>query len=410
MQTTITHVRARQVLDSRGNPTVEATVVTSGDGSGTFAVPSGASTGAHEAHERRDEDASRFGGRGVRQAAQAVNHDIAQILIGTDAADQQTLDKSLVALDGTPNKARLGANAILAVSVAAAKAAASTKGVPVWEHLRDLTSMSASRKVPLLYMNLVNGGLHAASRLAFQEYHIVPQTPDAEESLHIGTTVMHGLKKLIRERLGASSANIGDEGGFAPDTDDVRMPLEMLMEVAQANGFADKVQLAMDAAASSFLEDDAYRIGDSTYDAEQMLALYEKMVADFPILSIEDPFGEEAFADFAKLDTSTTVVGDDLTVTNRERLQMAIDAKAISAIIIKPNQVGSLWETLETMRLAREHDIKLVVSHRSGETNDDFIADLAYAFGAFGLKTGAPQRGERVAKYNRLLDIVSHHA
>lgn len=394
-------------MDSRGVPTVEATVVVSGGGSGTFAVPSGASTGTHEAHERRDGDRARFDGRGVTQAVQAVNHDIAKVAIGTDAADQQALDKALIALDGSKNKSRLGANAILAVSIAAAKAAAAAKGIPVWEHLQDLTSMSPSRKVPLLYMNLINGGLHAASKLAFQEYHVVPQTPDAEESLHIGTTIMHKLKKLIRERLGASSANIGDEGGFAPDIEDVRAPLEMLTEVAQANGFADKVQLAMDVAASSFERDGTYELAGNRYDAEQMLALYEQMATDFPILSIEDPFGEEAFGDFAKLDGTTTVVGDDLTVTNRDRLQLALNAKAISAIIVKPNQVGSLWETLETMKLARDNDVKLIVSHRSGETNDGFIADLAYAFGAFGLKAGAPQRGERVAKYNRLLEIAT---
>jgi enolase len=408
MQSTITHVRGRQVLDSRGNPTVESSVVTSSGASGTFSVPAGASTGAHEAQEKRDGDEARFGGKGVLKAVQAVNHDIAQTLVGMDATDQKTIDHAMLALDGTPNKSRLGANAILAVSIAAAKAAAAAKGVQPFEHLRSLATVEPSRKVPLLYMNLINGGLHAASRLAFQEYHVVPQTPDVIESLHMGTTVMHGLKKLIRERHGAVSANIGDEGGFAPDIDDVRAPLELLMEVIQANGFADRIKLAMDVAASSFLEKDQYMLKGTGHSAENMLLLYEKMLADFPILSIEDPFGEEAFEDFAKMNDKTIVVGDDLTVTNKERLQMALDAKAISGIIIKPNQVGSLWETLEAMQLARKHAVKLIVSHRSGETNDDFIADLAYAFGAFGLKAGGPQRGERVAKYNRLSDIVSH--
>lgn len=407
MEATITHITAREILDSRGNPTVQATVTTSDGASGTFGVPSGASTGAHEAHELRDGDKSRFSGKGVLKAVRAVTHEITNAVVGMDASDQKSLDSVLLKLDGTPDKSRLGANAILSVSIAAAKAAAAAKGVPVWEHLQDLITIKPSQKVPFLYMNLVNGGLHAASRLAFQEYHVVPQTPDVAESLHIGTSIMHGLRELIRGRLGAASANIGDEGGFAPDTADVRAPLEMLMEVTQKLGFADRVKLAMDVAASSFFKDGQYILDGTGHTAENMLLLYEKMLKDFPILSIEDPFAEESFRDFARLVSKTMVIGDDLTVSNRGRLKLALDAKAINSILIKPNQIGSLWETLETMQMAREHGLTIVVSHRSGETNDDFIADLSYAFGTFGLKTGAPQRGERVAKYNRLREIVS---
>jgi enolase len=407
MEETITHVRAREILDSRGTPTVHATVVTSSGTTGTFAVPSGSSTGTHEAVERRDSNHERFGGKGVTQAVRAVNHDIAQTIIGMDATDQKALDHAILALDGTPNKQRLGANAILAVSIAACKAAAAAKGVPVWEHLQDLSPFKSSRKVPLLFMNLINGGLHATSRLPFQEYLVVPQTPDVAEALHIGTTIMRGLKELIIERLGSPSANVGDEGGFAPDLEDPAAPLELLMEVIQKRGLADRVQLALDVAAASFYREGNYHMGDVEHPAEHMHLLYERLLKDFPIVSIEDPFGEESFEDFAKLARKTTVVGDDLTVTDKGRLQMALDTHAIGGIVIKVNQIGSLWEALETMRLAREHGIALFIKHRSGETNDDFIADLAFASGAFALMAGAPQRGERVAKYNRLWEIVS---
>ncbi|HXV26881.1 MAG TPA: enolase C-terminal domain-like protein [Candidatus Paceibacterota bacterium] len=408
MDSTITHVRARQILDSRGNPTVHATVVTASGASGSFAVPSGASTGAHEAHERRDGDKEMFGGKGVADAVRAVNHEMAKSVIGMDASDQKLLDRTLLTLDGTPNKSRLGGNAFLSVSVAAAKAAAAAKGVPVWEHVRDLMDIKPSRKIPQLFMNLVNGGLHAATRLPFQEFLIVPQTADVAESLNIGTRVMHGLKKLIRERYGAVSANIGDEGGFAPDLDDVRAPLDMLTEIIKVQGLADKVKLALDVAASSFYADGMYAMNGRNYSAGQMMLLYEELLKDYDIISIEDPFGEEAFRDFAGLARHTIVVGDDLTVTNVTRLQQALDAKSIGGIVIKLNQVGSLWETLETMKLARDNGVELFVKHRSGETNDDFIADLAFAAGAFGLMAGAPQRGERVAKYNRLWEIVTN--
>lgn len=404
---TITHIKAREILDSRGNPTVHATVVTSSGAMGTFAVPSGASTGTHEDLELRDGDKDRFGGKGVLKAVRAANHEIANALIGMDAADQRKIDNTMLALDGTKNESRLGANAILAVSIAAAKAAAAAKGVQVYEHLQDLIHIKPSRKVPFLYMNLVNGGLHASSKLAFQEYLIVPQTPDVTEALNIGTTIMHGLKKTIAEKYGFISANIGDEGGFVPDIENVSEPLELLMEVAKKAGYADKIKLGMDVAASSFYEDGKYRLHDNLQTAEHMRLLYEKQIRDFPIQSIEDPFGEENFDDFASLKGNTIVVGDDLTVTNKNRLQTAIDRQAIGGIVIKINQIGSLWEALETMEFARKNGIELFVKHRSGETTDDFIADLAYAFGAYALMAGAPQRGERVAKYNRLWEIVS---
>ena len=404
----IISLSAEEILDSRGTPTLSVTVTTD-SGSGTFAVPSGASTGSHEALEKRDGDAARFEGKGVLQAVAGINTEIAQALIGMDSINQRAIDDTMLTLDGTPNKSRLGGNALIGVSIAVAKAAAASQGKQVFEHLRTLGDVKPSRRVPFLYMNLVNGGLHAQSPLAFQEYHIVPQTDDVEESLNIGTTITHTLKKLIREQIGASSANIGDEGGFAPDIADVKKPLDLLMEAIEKAGFEGKVKLAMDVAASSFYENGKYKLEGKEVDAAEMAHTYRNMMQIYPILSIEDPYAEESFSDFAALTAidKFIIVGDDLTVTNKERLQMAIDQKAISGIIIKPNQIGTLSETIDTMKLARENGIECIVSHRSGETNDDFIADLAYAFGAFGLKTGAPQRGERVAKYNRLRHIIN---
>lgn len=417
--TEIKKIEAREILDSRGNPTISVTVVTEG-GSGTFEVPSGASTGVHEALELRDGDQSHFEGRGVLKAVANVAA-IEPAFIGMNASDQSVIDKKLIELDGTENKSKLGANAILGISVASAKAAAAAKGVEVFEHLRDIASVPPSRKTPFLYMNLVNGGLHARSRLSFQEYHLVPQSESIEESLEIGTGVMHELRKLLVERYGASSANIGDEGGFAPDLEDIEVPLALLMEASKNTGHDQKIKLALDVAASSFCKDGKYNVGGKALSADELAVIYADLANKYPILSIEDPFAEESFEDFtrlraaaesapdgqAKLNTGKfLVIGDDLTVTNKERLKKAIEAKSVSGLIIKLNQIGTLTETIETMQLARANGLECIVSHRSGETNDDFIADLAFAYGAFGIKAGAPQREERVVKYNRLLKIA----
>ncbi len=406
MNAIITAVKAEEILDSRGNPTLAVTV-TAGEAQGMFSVPSGASTGSHEALELRDGDPEHFRGLGVLKAVANVNDVIAPALNGMDAADQKAVDQKLLELDGTPNKSRLGANAVIGASIACAKAAAAARNIPVYEHLRTLATMKPSRSVPLLFMNLVNGGKHAQSRLAFQEYHIVPQTESIEEALEMGTSVMQELRKLIVKDLGAPSANIGDEGGFAVDTDDVSLPLELLVQAIGTAGYGPKIKLALDVAASSFFKDETYAFQGRSLSPQEFLAYYRDLIKNFPIISIEDPFAEEAFADFAALnDGSVLVVGDDLTVTNKERLQAAIDQKAVSGVIIKPNQIGTLTETLDAMRLARDNGVECIVSHRSGETNDDFIADLAYAFGAYGLKSGAPQREERVIKYNRLWEII----
>jgi enolase 1/2/3 len=387
-------------------------------GSGTCGVPSGASTGTHEAVELRDGDKSRFGGKGVRTAAANVNVNIAGALIGMDAADQQVIDERMLAMDGTPNKSRLGGNAMIGVSVAAAKAASSARKISIVEHLRTLApDIKPSRPVPFLGMNLINGGKHAATRLAFQEYKVVPQTNDVAEALHIGTSIMHALRTRITQEYGAVHANVGDEGGFAPDLNAVRRPLELFMETAADLNLDHRIKLAMDVAASSFYnpDNDAYEYDGGTHSAVELESALHTMIRNFPILYIEDPFNEDKWNDFARFNAAlqqtqgdrVLVVGDDLTVTNPLFLQKAIDANAVSGVIIKLNQIGTLTETLKCMKLARDNDIECIISHRSGETNDSFIADLAIATGAFGVKAGGPQRGERIAKYNRFLELTT---
>ena len=408
--TSITGIRAREILDSRGNPTLEVTVTCRG-GSGTFGVPSGASTGTHEAVELRDGDKSRFGGLGVLKAATHVNVNLAGALVGMDAHDQRTLDERMIAMDGTPNKSVLGGNAIVGVSVAAAKAAAASQSLQPFEWVRELAAgLKPSRRVPFLCMNLTNGGKHAAGRLAFQEYKIVPQTEHIQEALEIGTAIMHGLKKAYAKKYGSVNANVGDEGGFAPDLEDVRAPLDMFMQVAADLRLDHRIKLAMDVAASSFYskDDDRYDFNGARHTAAELEETLRGMIRDFPILYIEDPFNEDKFEDFTRFNATagTIIMGDDLTVTNPAILQKAIDAKAISAVLIKLNQVGTVTETLDCMRLARTHGLECITSHRSGETNDDFLADFTVGTGAFGVKAGGPQRGERVAKYNRFLELL----
>lgn len=409
MDKTIKQIKAREILDSRGTPTLEVEVF-AGATSAKFSVPGGASKGSHEAAEKRDGDKNSFNGMGVRSAVEAVETTIHKALLGHEVSDQKGIDKILLELDGTEDKSNLGGNTLIGVSVACAKAAAAVQGKEVFEHLRTLADIKSSRAVPYLFMNLVNGGKHAKTSLAFQEYHIVPQVESVREALTIATKVQSELRALLIKEFGVTSANFGDEGGFVPDVVSVQRPMEMLFEVLDKNNFTDKVKLSMDVAASSFYENGSYVIGDKKYTTEDMMNLYKEMIQKFPIFSIEDPFHEEDFEAFKQLREATQIhiVGDDLTVTNTKRLAQAIEAKSINAIIIKPNQIGTLTETLETMKLARANDIECIISHRSGDTNDDFISDLAWAFGTFGLKAGAAQRGERVAKYNRLWNIQEH--
>ena len=406
----ISKIFAEEIKDSRGNPTLKVTVWV-GDLSDSFSVPSGASTGAHEAHELRDDN-----GKGVKSAIEKVNNEIQLALLDTDVLNQKEIDRIMIELDGTDNKDNLGGNSMIGVSIACAKVAAKVSGVEVYEHLRTLSEMKPSRRIPHLYMNLINGGKHvhqqssgqAKNDLAFQEYHVVSDIEDARAAVDIGFKIQNSLKEIIEKELGEDSLALGDEGGYAPKISDIRKPLEYLSEAIKMNNLEGQVRLALDVASSSFYNDQKYKVDGKEITKEELGDLYSSLIKEYNLISIEDPFDEEDFESFAKLkerENNLIVVGDDLTVTNKVLLQEAINKKSISGMIIKPNQIGTLSETLETMRLARERDIELIVSHRSGETNDDFIADLAFAFGTFGLKTGSPVKPERMVKYERLIKI-----
>ena len=400
----ITKILAEEINDSRENPTIKVTVWV-GDKYDSFAVPSGASTGLHEAHELRDGD-----GKGVKDAIDKVNNIIAPKLIGQDILNQKEIDRIMIELDGTANKDNLGGNSIIGVSIACAKAAAKVSGVEVYEHLRTLAEIKPSRRAPYLFMNLLEGGKHVHNgfNLAFQEYHIVPETENVKEAIDVGIKINNTLSEMVQKN---GSVEMGDEGGLAPKTNDVRVPLQYLREAIEKNNLQNKVHLALDVAASSFFENDLYTVDGKTITKEELLNLYGSLIKEFNLLSIEDPFDEEDFESFAELKNKQKdlkIVGDDLTVSNSLLLKKAIEKGSVNAMIIKPNQIGTLSETLETMKLARENDIELIVSHRSGETNDDFIADLTYAFNCFGLKAGAPTKPERMVKYERLIKIINN--
>lgn len=389
----IEKIFSEEIKDSRGNPTIKVTVL-SGGVFDSFSVPSGASTGAHEARVLE-----------ATKAISNVNNIIAPALLGKNIENQKEIDEILIQLDGTKNKSRLGGNALVGVSIACAKAAAKAKGVEAYQHLRTLADIKPSRKVPRLYMNLINGGKHAKNNLTFQEYHIIPDTNDVGQALEIGIKIQNSIKEIIFAKYGEESLALGDEGGYAPKISDIREPLLILNEAIEKNSLKGKIRLALDVAASSFYKEGLYKIGDEEISKAKLAHLYQFLIEEFDLLSLEDPFDEEDFESFRNLKESNDellVVGDDLTVTNLERLAEAIEENSINAMIIKPNQIGTLSETLAAMKLARENGIELIVSHRSGETMDDFIADLAYAFGCFGLKAGAPQKEERKVKYDRL--------
>jgi enolase len=405
MENKITKILAEEIKDSRGNPTLKVSIWV-GDKFDSFSVPSGASTGAHEAHELRDED-----GRGVKNAIDKVNNIIAPVLIGQDVLNQKEIDRIMIELDGTLNKDNLGGNSMIGVSIACAKVAAKISNVEIFEHLRTLAEIKPSRKAPYLYMNLINGGKHAKNNLAFQEYHIVPDTENVEEAVEIGIKIQNSLKEIIIKNLGEESIVLGDEGGFAPKISDIRKPLEYLVEAIKENNLENKVRLALDVASTSFYENGFYKVDGKDITKDELLNIYNSSIKEFNLLSIEDPFYEEDFESFKKLKDNNQnlfVVGDDLTVTNKNLLKEAIEKGSINAMIIKPNQIGTLSETLETMKLARENGVELIVSHRSGETDDDFIADIAFAFNCFGLKSGAPTKPERMVKYKRLIKIINN--
>jgi enolase 1/2/3 len=399
----ITRVHARQVLDSRGNPTVEVEVALESGAAGRAAVPSGASTGVHEALELRD-GGEAWGGKGVTRAVENVNGDIAAAVRGIDAGDQRTLDERLIELDGTPNKGRLGANAILGVSLAAAKAAAAEAGVSLYRQLGG----DEARTLPVPMLNVINGGAHAQNSIDLQEFMVVPAGAESfAEALQVGAEVFHALRALLHER-GLATA-VGDEGGFAPDLGSSDEAIEAVLEAAERAGHHDRVAIALDPAASEFYEDGHYRFEGRDEDGDGMVTFWDDLASRFPVVSLEDPLAEDDWRTWRdlteRLGERVQLVGDDIFVTNPERLRRGIEQTVGNAILIKVNQIGTLTETLDTMALAREAGYACVMSHRSGETEDTTIADLAVATNCGQIKTGAPSRSDRVAKYNQLLRI-----
>jgi len=408
MSTLIEAIVAREVLDSRGNPTIEVDVRLESGDVGRAIVPSGASTGAHEALELRDGDTSRYNGKGVLKAVRAVNEDIAEALIGFDAADQIGLDQELIALDGTPNKSKLGANAILGVSLAAAKAAAAAFGLPLYRYLGGVHA----HVLPVPMMNIMNGGQHATNSTDFQEFMIMPVGAESfREGLRWGAEIYHTLKKVIHDR--GFSTTVGDEGGFAPSLPTNDAPLQLIMEAIEKAGYrpGEQIMIALDPATTEIYEDGKYHLkreGRSLSGAE-MVDYWVDLVNRYPIISLEDGLAEDDWEGWvllrAKLGDRVQLVGDDFLVTNVNRLQRAIDARAANSILIKLNQIGSLTETLSAIQLAQRSGWTAIVSHRSGESEDVTIADLVVATNAGQIKTGAPARTDRIAKYNQLLRI-----
>jgi len=407
----IASIHARQILDSRGNPTVEVEVALASGARGLAAVPSGASTGEFEAVELRDGGAP-WAGKGVSRAVANVNEEIAAALVGADASDQAALDARMIELDGTPNKGRLGANAILGVSLAAAKAAAMYSGLPLYGYLAEVYGGSAPSVLPVPMMNVLNGGAHADNSVDFQEFMVVPAGASSfRECLRVGAEVFHALKKSLA--ASGHSTAVGDEGGFAPDLESNEAALRAVLAGVEAAGYepGEDVFIALDPATSEVYEGGSYVLEHEgrTLSSEQMASYWEDACARYPILSVEDGMDEEDWDGWKllteKLGDRVQLVGDDLFVTNPERLRRGIDAGVGNSILVKVNQIGTLSETLEAIRMATEAGYTAVISHRSGETEDTTIADLAVATGAGQIKTGAPSRSDRVAKYNRLLRI-----
>ncbi|KQN85029.1 phosphopyruvate hydratase [Arthrobacter sp. Leaf69] len=399
-------IHAREILDSRGNPTVEVEVLLSDGQIGRAAVPSGASTGEHEAVELRDGDKGRYLGKGVQKAVDAVIDQIAPALIGFDATDQRSIDQSMIDLDGTANKSKLGANAILGVSLAVANAAAASADLPLYKYLGGPNA----HVLPVPLMNILNGGSHADSDVDIQEFMVVPLGAETfSEGLRWGVEVYHALKAVLQAK--GLSTGLGDEGGFAPNLPSNRAALDLIQEAIRNAGYTpgQDIALALDVASSEFFKDGAYQFEGKTLSSSEMSAYYAELVADYPLVSIEDPLDENDWEGWKTLTDAigdmVQIVGDDLFVTNPERLQTGIDSKTANSLLVKVNQIGSLTETLDAVSLAQRAGYTTITSHRSGETEDTTIADIAVATNAGQIKTGAPARSERVAKYNQLLRI-----
>ena len=400
----IKDVIGREILDSRGNPTVEVDVILESGIMGRAAVPSGASTGVREALELRDKE-DRYMGKGVRKAVEHVNNELRNLVIGMDALDQKALDYAMIELDGTENKERFGANAILGVSMASMRAAANFKGLPLYKYIGNGTTL------PVPMMNIINGGAHADNKLDFQEFMIIPQRDTIKERVRVGAEVFHNLKKVLNEK--GLSTGVGDEGGFAPDLGSNAEGFELIIEAIKKAGYVPgkDVCLGIDVAASEFYENGKYNlVGEGrSLTTEELVNFYEELCNKYPIISIEDPVDENDWEGFRlvteRLGDKIQLVGDDLFVTNKKCLQMGIDNHAGNAILLKVNQIGTITETLETIELARNNGYKTVISHRSGETEDTTIADLAVGLDLGQIKTGSLSRTDRICKYNQLMRI-----
>lgn len=409
--TKIEKISALEILDSRGNPTVQATVTLENGVSGSAAVPSGASTGTYEALELRDND-SRYGGLGVLTACENIDKKISKGLAGVDVTDQKLIDKLMIELDGTENKSHLGANAILAVSMASARAAAKSENTPLYKYLSKTYKFKHPKKMPTAFFNIINGGAHADSGLSVQEFQIIPEKIQKfSQQLRAGSEIYHKLMKILSNA--GYATGVGDEGGFAPKMESHSAVFEFITGAINESGYKDKVSIGIDAAVSFFFDPDqsifTLKPENISLEPERIITLYQEWSKKYGIISFEDCIGEDDFENWKKLNdklgNQALIIGDDLLVTNVSRLKKALDFSAVNAAIVKPNQIGTISETMEFIKLGQKNKVKCVVSHRSGETEDDFIADLAVAAGAEFVKFGAPCRSERTAKYNRLLEI-----
>lgn len=409
----ILSIHSREILDSRGNPTVEVDLKTE-EGVFRSMVPSGASTGIYEAIELRDNDKSRYMGKGVLKAVDNVNKIIASAVIGMDVTKQAEIDSKMIKLDNTENKSKLGANSILAVSMAVCRAGAAAKKVPLYRHIADIAGIKEFL-MPVPSFNVINGGRHAGNKLAMQEFMILPvKAKNFREAMRIGTEVYHNLKKIIKEKYGTDAVNVGDEGGFAPNIQDNKEALELIKKAIDNAGYNGIVRIGMDVAASEFYKDGKYDLNfkgnkPELKSGDEIIEIYKNFVKEYNLISIEDPFDQDDWASYQKLTSSigktTQIVGDDLLVTNPKRIKDAITKKACNALLLKVNQIGSVTEAIEACKTAQAAGWEVMVSHRSGETEDNFIADLVVGLKTGQIKTGAPCRSERLSKYNQLMRI-----
>jgi enolase len=407
----IKNIRAREILDSRGNPTLEVEVETD-FGNFLASVPSGASKGEHEAVELRD-GGGRYFGKGVKKAVKNVNEIISKKLKGFDVTKQKEIDQILIDLDRTENKSKLGANAICGVSLVVCKAGAKAKNLPLYQYVRELYNLQLTTyNLPRPSFNVINGGVHAGNDLDFQEFMICPKTKSFSENLRIGAEIYHKLKEIITKKYGKLATNLGDEGGFAPPIKDPEIAIKLILEAVKILNYQNKISIILDVAASQFFDGKKYKTKIGNFSGEELTNFYLKLIKKYPIEGIEDPFAQDDFESWQHLKSKIKnqkskilIIGDDLTVTNPKRIKLAKEKSLCNGIIVKINQIGTVTEAIEAVKLAKSFGWKIMVSHRSGETTDDFISDFAVGIGADFIKSGAPARGERVAKYNRLLKI-----